>query len=1685
MTFWRAQIPRLLAHTLWVLAGVSGVSSVQAAVDGVEVARAQSRMSLHWENIRNPANWVTGPRPTRDAATGLFAVALDEGEEVAIHVASHAQLRIVALGDTSLAPAVALSQGTGLAVQRAPLPSEDGRSWLVRTESSQPSVIHLQGRNQHGAAQRYALFLAQFVEPPDAVVYRHELTLPGQPVHVRRADEARGKDHVRVPAGVALTTSVRGPERLMFEYRLESADPHHTALHSMEIALDGHDVRSVRQLTGLETAAPVRIDSEWRIASRRERFAMDVPPGEHTLELRSSHAIFIRAAAARAPDLLLPLLNQPPQWSNIEPDRAVEQEEQSAIAAAESNQWRDVARQAGERLLAQARQRPGVRSVSTAADELLGQFTQFQDLVPASGSASRIQPFVLKQPQPPDRVARQQLVANVTDLRADVLPAARWHPVGAQALRFEAPPVPYPVRLRFMVNANAGPTQLEIRHGDTALLLEAGGPRLSDEKLQVNAPLESLLTAVRAAPGADQSLETRPLRAPMEVTAVEWQLPPGTDSFTLRALDGEIEAAVQWAASTDYFLDDAFLALQLGSHSRATLAVSQRASALRPFKRMLAAARAQYVANLAPALPVPYAPDEAAARRVAAALADEIEPARSVELWLHALRVSAPPARAGALRGLARAQLAGGDRFGGERLLRSYWIGSDAVLARAAEEELRALYARENDAAMELLFASAVAAKDPCAYTRLSALLAASGDDRLALLAGVASKKRDLPALLQSALRIGYWQTYDVLLAHLPESDERRWWQAHRAVWQGQFDQAAHLFETAAAPDWADALRTGRELAGVVQSANVDRSGAVAQWQQWQVEHPGPQGWQTDPHAVTQHGGGLRLRSVALNLRSQWWRADARQPLMARVVGPSRVRIEARPLHSTPASVLDGWLQVRSQGQLWVVPFRANQISPGLVAENGLAWPGATITREIDLPAGLHELRIDAGGVPLAARVLQRRALLQLPVLPALTPAHFEPQAGVIARALPGSDCSGRSDCMLTVNEGVLESLQWKLETARWPGLPAPPRAVDPVARLLDAGDVDGALAQVADPSERMRLLLWLAHTDPAARPRALALGAELANRHPEAEIRSHWEQLSSSSGWVLSPLVDRSAGLRRIETAVGAPESPVGRMRAALLPTLRPGELRIGGDSRASFVSEQAQGYALRIEFALDELPGLPTLPLTLLLERNGKPWKTVELAQHARTATLNLKIPAGAQALSVLLQRPYANQSARVYFRGPVEPELTTSRDWHIATAAEPVRVTVAGPVSVRVDRLDADGVRSEERLVRDPIATLVLPPRAGAGESLYRVYRRVLQPGTPPNPPTRPNAYVPVPLAEAPDPWRATLQPQARAVHFTDAQPLTAQADYTLTWRAGLQRRRDGDAAGGDTAARSDRYAETGFNWRRGNEEDTQWSSFDGLLRRPEQGSAVLGLGWAAERLVDWSAERPWPFSVQGSVEGFLQSTPEGVGMSITARASASQTRALSATLSHTPSVGVLARWLSLNSVRDAALVDTDVFTRHRADHRRALVFSETLSWRPRRDSHLAAQVNLTTNPDLHFFRPDQMNVDLSWRQLVGRTRVEAGVRATRYGADGDRAKSSASRQWRLGTGTDWWFADGSRLEMVTHLSRNTSQSSFFGGIEFRWHWSAARQLRDFAPSELDFRALRSWQAPVVPNRIEVRQ
>lgn len=1673
-----------LIRTSLVLLCALAVQPAHTAVDGLEVARALSSTSLRWENIRESDNWIAGQVPVRDPMSGLFGVELLDDHEIAIHVPAHTLLRIVELEGATIAPKVALSHGTGLAIELEPIPALDQQSWLVRTDSPQAAVIHIRGHDQKLVSQRYALFLARFETPSDLTAYRRELPLSGTQVQVRRADESVGKEHVHVSAGTPLSTKIYGPERLLLETRLDSSQVNRSVLTSMEIAIDDQPVRIVRQPTGPETVAPVQFDSEWQASGRRERVAIDIPPGEHTVVLRPSHSMVVRAASSGSPDLLFPELNLPAQWKDIQPDHAIEEIEQESVAAAESNQWRDIGRLAGERFAAAARQREGVRNVMSAADELKGQFTQYQDLIPVEAGIGRIVPFLVFQPQPSDEAVRQQIVSAFAASASAGPPNSRFHAISASGLRFNLPQVSYPLRLRFMLPANAGESRLEIRHGDTVLNLTGGVTKLDAEKLRLSTPVHALLPLGGVESISNDQPETRPLLAFTEVVSVEWQVPAGTRDFTLKSLGGKVDVAVQWAASTEYFLDDEFLAQQLQPNSPMPSPGSQLTSAIQPFLRMLAAARAQYVANVAPAVRSLGDTDDAIARRAAADAARESDPARAVALWQQALHSFASDERAIALSGLANALFAAGDRFGGERLLRSHWVGTDAVLARAAEGELRALYSRENDPAMQLLFASAVADRDPSTYATLSQLLGENGEDRLALLAGIASSTRNIPAMLQSALRIGYWQTFDALLAQFPEGDEQLIWRAHRALKYGRIDEAESLFTLAHATDWNEFLREGRALAPDLQAPDIDNATAVSKWLSWQARHPGPRAWQSDPYSIAQHGGGIGLRSLALNLRSQWWRADSTQPLVARVLGPSRIRVEARPLHSGPTTVLSGWVQVRTKDQLWVVPFNSNQASPGLVSESGSETPGALVTRDIDLPAGLHELQIDASGVPLAVRVLQDRPTLQLSVLPAPGVAYFEPQKGVVARPYPVSQCGSDRSCLLLLRENGLMPLQIKFEPVALAGFSAPFPQTDPVARSLAAEDVDGALAQTTDPAERMRLLLWLVHSNPSTRPHALAFGAELASTYPTAEIRSQWEQLSANSRWVLIPLVDQSAGLRQIESVIGAAESPVGRIRAALLPALRPGELRIGGDSRANFVSEQARPYPVGIELTLDDVPGLPTLPATLEVLLNGRSMQNVQLTSKVPSRLIDLRMQGDAQTVSVALQQPYANQYVRVRFNGPVQPELTTKRDWQISTVAEPVQLTVAGPVAIRIDRLDADGVRSEERLVQGQTSTLVLLPHGGAKESLYRIYLRQQQPGIPVNPPSRPTDYQPLIVPEAPLPWADAVQPPLQMVRFIDAQPLGAQSDHTLTFRSGLQSRRDSDATGGVALPRSERFSETGVTWRRGSDDATQWSKVDGLVRLPESGEPVLGARWSDEREMGWTAERPWPFTVQTSLESFVQSTPQGTGVSVTARVSAEQTRAIHSKLSHTPNIGLLARFLNLDNLSDASRVDSDVFTRYRATHSRALTASETLSWRPWRDSHLAARLNLVTNPDLNFFRPDQSGIDLMWRQLMGRTRLELGMRTTQFNADTERASSSVTRQLRLGTGTDWWLEDGSRAELITFFSRDISRQTSFGGIELRWHIGHGREFRDFSPSELDFRGLRSWHIPATNNRIEER-
>jgi len=1688
-------VKRLVKASLVAFVVVATGTPATASQDGVAALRNKAGASLQWDNITRHAYWMAGPVPTHDRRHGWHAVDLENDALLTLHLPAHAMLRIVADPDGPAdVPFVAVSEGSGLALEKTFLQGEDGRSWLLKADPADASfVVHLGRAQGAGGRQRIALFVGRVAAPAEPVLYPQVLALGGEQVLVRRADEAVARSYTRVAAGETLVAPVRQAERLMLTYQLDSARAGSSsgnaltavnALPRLEAAFPGQPVKQISQVTGPETTAPFNIGGQWRAASRQENFTTDVAPGQEHLRLSASHDMLVHITAASKNEFLIPSLNAPAAWRGRDSDQVLEATEQSMLATAASNQWRDISLLAATKFQQAAASRPGHPAALAAAQELAGQFTQYQDLAPDRAAAVQARSVIRQQPQPVDEAARSHIHASRDDLPP--APLALFHQVDGEPLRYLLPRVSYPIHLRIMVPREAPMTTLELRHDDGKISRLIPVLPLDGKHMRPDGAALAMVGPGTWPAALDGRADRAGTLAPLsEVASMEWLVPPGVTSITLRSTNGTLPVALQWGAAKAYFLDDAFLAALVDVSPIGDAGKRMQEDALRPLHRMLAAAHAQFIAEVVPPAPATEQRSPASTEAAARAAAAEKDPAQAVVLWAQAMRAADPVMRAKALQGQVRALFAAGDRFNGERLLRSYWLaGNDPVLIQAAQEELEALYQAEGDRAMQTLFAAARAARAPgdsAAMATLANALAGDGDDALALLAGLSASEKALPMLLQSALRSRLWRTFDAMLSHLTHPRDVEFWKGQRALLGGQTAQAQAHFIESGEMSWHQALTAGSTIAATLQDASTDKASTVAAWLDWQGRHPGARVWRDEPQALARHDGAVRLRSISLNLRSTWWRASAARPMVARLVGPVRILVEARPLHSAADGMMSGWLRIRTANQLWVQPFDRNRPTPGLEAEGLPILPGAAVLREINLPGGLHEIRIDAGDLPIATRLQVQRPALQLPVLPAPAAIHFTSHSGLIGTEVAAPACGKQVGCQLLANGTLYPSLV-RFDVQPWIRLPVAPGGYDPVATALADGDVEGALKNATDPGERMRLLLWLAEVKPAERARAVALGAALADRYPTQEIRAQWERLAVGSRWVNLPLVDRSAGLRSLPVLPASPESPSARIRAALLVPLRPGELRATGDARVTLMLNQASRDTVRIEVAMEELPGVASLPVTVKIELNGLAIRQVRLETTGKGVTLPLTVPAGPQQLSVSILNPLLNQSLRVRFTGARQPLESITRDWHVATAAEPVRVMLGGPVFVRIDRLDKDGVHSQHRLLPDAVAQLTLAPVSGHAETLYRVYQRRIDPHIGSALPARPLRYRPEPLPQVPAEWQAPSAQSPQGVRFTDAMPLGDRSDHTFSLRAAASRRRNSEAMGGSGGAEAEQFVETGVNWRHRSKDDTSGMLADLLLRYRQGGSPVAGFRIAGDRQEHWSARLPFPYAIDYSVDGFAQNTPDGAGWSLLAQAGVSQTRMLGSGWSHRPAVAARARLISLDAVTDPARVDSDVFTRYHAQHRLAVAVSDTLSWRPWRDTHLATRLTITSNPDLNVFNPDHMRIDAHWRQLLGRLVLDAGGRVTHYRADSARASASTRRDLYLEATLDWWLPDRTRVELRSALRHDPGLRYTWGGVEMRWHWDGGRQLRDFSTNEMDFRTLRNWHAPVPANRID---
>ena len=1153
-----------------------------------------------------------------------------------------------------------------------------------------------------------------------------------------------------------------------------------------------------------------------------------------------------------------------------------------------------------------------------------------------------------------------------------------------------------------------------------------------------------------------------------------------------------------------------------------------------PLLRSLQSQAKFYTAGLDPkpnALPLarPLEPD------VAQALLQQAQRKSQEAQWLPALEIGSRliygttgAVRRSAQLARAHALFALGENFLAVTQLRGLSLYSpDPLLRTSAMQQLGAYYQETQSTEDRYALAATAALQEPTLSHLQDLFDAALADGRyeLALMIGAALPASTRPAegLLRAAFHLDWMQVFEKTLPLLSDPQQRALWRGHEWARFGDFVRAREAYESAGriGEPWAEALRFGLDIRQNWDTQDaLKKQQAVGQWASYQARHPGPVFWREEAQSIVDYAGTETPYAQDLDLFARYYRTDPDRPVRLRLAGPIRIKIETRVVHPPDnAMPIDTWLTVREQDSLRLLAVNHSLPTPDRISVNkGIV--GTKTDGEFDFGPGLHEVELASANLPMLLRVFLRRPELPLGVLPPISPEHWQawsdgpalqtapPErqrcetAPQVRAFCPGSvpaapipihplvhDHRGAPSTReeQSYNVGISKASFW--QTPDWAE-----------AQLLAQGKPEQALAMpLANDSEalirRMSLLVWLAEQPPAQPAHLLAVGEDLAEKHPRIpEIQALLSRLARDANW--TPLTDikASAGLRFVSLTHWQPESPDLRVRKSLLRPLDADEQFVSGSNRFVMLFDNLAPTRVVFHLRNEDPSYLAPTPMQVYYQIDEGRVQIIELPSDDSGAHIEIGVTSGKHAVYVGIKDPISLQYLRIRAQElrPAPPLPNIERPYHVATQAEPLRVSVTGPAWVRIDEHRAGSTDLRYRLIGAGRQELLIHPAPEQTEALLRLSLRGLGPPTPP-PQPRPSdkaRSVPAPPPLAFIPSRETPQRVRLIDHFA----LGGQEDGTWSFSTGVHRRlntqEDRDARGGEQfvemSATHRYFAETWYTYF----ESTA------LGRMREFGGPTLGL---RESIAYYPTDRPWTLRWNGSL--FVQqpddsaidslqraafpSTNLATEWSGAMRASLAQRRELSPKTAHQAEVSFFARHLSLTPCRATAScrperIDQDVFTPFKEQHRWGLELSDTLTHRPWLDTLWSLSGSVVGNEN---FTPDHLSFNLGWQQLIGAFQVNASYRSIVFLPDNDRAKLSTRDQVTLEINWQKWLAHQDRIELGLSLTGDSLREDFAGMLVFAWHFSEGRAYRDFRPGSVDFMDIKQRRIPGFPNnRIE---
>ena len=1593
--------------------GLPGVLSGQDSVE--EWHRLNREMPLRWENIEDSPEWVSGEKPRRALLGGKHEVVLAPGQHICVRIPPTELLRMVGakLGEVD----IALSTGTGLLAFTEPVRDGNRESLLVDPQSSNVMLAHVMRPEDSRGAVRVALFVSNHIPGRQATAYRQVIDLGPHRERLSSSRKASSRTFWPMNPGEPVRTRQSGPARfaLQTRFRYPANESQLTQTYRIRVrdSESGSLLATVEYATGLESADFIFAGERGQmpVVGRLETGYFDLDTsGETGLTLESSGPVYARLLRLEAPGYLVPAMN-----AAANPPASDLPKFQQSIWEFTEADLREVLRDP-RRYPAEYLHRAAMRFARDNRRTEGGMVAA--NLLRSVGSERPEYPVV--------RDRGDELFGFWTYFR-DVLPEGASRGLSRRAY-FLAP------RLRESGDSRDW-VSLSEQHTDAAL---ARLPAATFHPLRNSTyrfPQRSTPTTIRIAALAQDSdayfwlqLSGESPRRFLQKAASELPLSAGKPTISLDALsrlDGAtLDAPMGFRRenlpleSAGYFEltvpakvgwirlwsdDGSPVAVQYRTSGRFALSEAEYLSCVRELggQDVVFPLLARFLSGQ----------DLAQDKRAIRELTNHWEPLRrflSSRCSQFADSVAAARPEVTATLKDARVLLDEGEYFLGERLLR--W---------------RALYADDDEAWRELagfgdgdgqlLTACAAFAHRPDRQraARLSRLLREQGEVELALMLAVSDSSMPLDLRLSSTFLEGWWAHFSAVIEAHPASPVSHYWRGLRLWREGDRGAARRAWEQAGA-DGQACLRHEQKTRSAREKISNDNARGLLDWAQAEASSPGARVWKPVVDSrVEEFSSAVTMHALERDKYFTAYVATPNDPLKLHFTAPGNLRIECRAIHSAGTNEsIDAWVFVDGPEGRRRLPVTSSRVSPGLQIVGWERAPGILTWDEFSMEGWNSRLVISPMGCDICVRVFRSE--------PEVETGHLPPLRRDTADWLLG----GRQEDWLFA----------------------------PVSQLAVHPQRDTDWTEMAD-------LLWQReHGSPEAQRAALARAHALASDAADPEPGRVLDRISRRTVWEQVLTMDRTAGMREVETPGWLPEDPAQRRRFVFLPKWGLTEQFVSGrDSAVAVLAARSENQA-RVRIESVSLPFLPEPPpLRAEVRLGDEKAIPVTLPAGSPAREFEFTLPAGSTSLRVTATDTVPNQYLKLGITAEREPfERKTKRTWFVSTQEQPLETRLDGPVWIRIDRWEGGRATSAYRLVEDRDDAL----RFGPG--LYRLHTLRLDPEKPYVPPaymTRAVGSVAPALGVLP--WLD----QERIGDLRDGFALGGQEDGTWTLGTALESRRvrEEDEAGED----SERFLQGDLTYRYFDEPSRTWFRTTTLGREREAGAPLFGLEHSMEY-------RPYSMPVAFDLGGtaFRQDSEWALG----GRGSVSVFRDLSPKLTHGSSISAFFRALSLDGSEDSPWgIDQDIFTAYKADHLRGMRLRDWVGYTPWEDTRLRAGVGLSTNEDFNPLSPDFFNYSLAVDQRLGRFGIGADLRGYRFFSDDDRGESAWRHRLNLEATSEFWLPGQQRIEVGVGWTRFLEEQENAVRVFGRIHFGGGRMFRDFRPGEKRFETLRERLIP----------